>query len=384
MFRQACKYATAQTKILSEPLKPRSELMLAWQFQSFGGLDQLKLNNVILPQVKKPNDVLVKVHATSVNPLDVAMIGGYGNVVLDTLRQCDFRMENKNVPLTTGRDFCGEVVSKSTNVRKDIKVGDLVYGAIPPHYQGSHASYLVIDDHLMIQKPSNIKDTEAASIPYTALTAWSALKISGDLAVSDPKTKKVLVLGASGGVGTAAVQMLKAWGCQVVATCGTDAVSLVSNMSPDIVIDYQQKEAMREIELSGKYDIILDASGNVNYVSYVPYLKEWSNSKFITLKSPFLSNTDYYGLLGGLIKNASDLLKYNLSSNALAKGCTVRWGFFAPLGIGMTEIGQLVKTGQLKPKIDSTFSFEEMPKAFKKVSEGHLRGKVVVSHKKDL
>lgn len=67
----------------------------------------------------------------------------------------------------------------------------------------------------IIQKPQNLKEIEAASIPYTALTAWSALKISGDLAISDPKTKKVLVLGASGGVGTAAVQLLKAWGCQV-------------------------------------------------------------------------------------------------------------------------------------------------------------------------
>ncbi|CAH1391679.1 unnamed protein product [Nezara viridula] len=383
MFRQACKYATAQTKILSEPLKSHTELMPAWQFQSFGGLDQLKLNNVVVPQLKKPNDVLVKIHATSVNPLDVAMIGGYGNVVLDTLRKCDFNMELKNLPLITGRDFCGEVVLKSSNVRNDIKVGDFVYGAVPPHYQGSHASYLVIDDHMMIQKPSSLNETEAASIPYTALTAWSALKISGDLAISDPKTKKVLVIGASGGVGTAAVQLLKAWGCQVVATCGTNAVPLVRSMSPDIIIDYQQKEAMREIELSGKYDIILDASGAVNYVSYVPFLKEWSNSKFITLKSPFLSNTDSFGLLGGLIKNASDLLTYNLSSNVLAKGCTVRWGFFAPLGMGMTEIGQLVKTEQIKPKIDSTFLFEDIPKAFKKVSDGHLRGKVVVSHTKD-
>lgn len=75
MLRQVCKFATAQTKVLSEPLKPRSELMPAWQFQSFGGLDQLKLKNVVPPQVKKPNDVLVKVYATSVNPLDVAMIG---------------------------------------------------------------------------------------------------------------------------------------------------------------------------------------------------------------------------------------------------------------------------------------------------------------------
>lgn len=373
MFRQACRFATTQTKILSEPLKPRTELMPAWQFQSFGGLDQLKLKDVDIPQVKKPNDVLVKVQASSVNPLDVAMIGGYGNVVLDTLRQCDLNMEIKKLPLITGRDFCGEVVSKSTNVRKDIRVGDIVYGVVPPHYQGSHASYIVTDDHLMIQKPSGLKMTEAASIPYTALTAWSALKISGDLAISDPKTKKVLVLGASGGVGTAAVQLLKAWGCQVVATCGTNAVPLVKSMSPDIIIDYQQKEAMREIELSGKYDIILDASGNVNYVSYVPFLKEWSNSKFITLKSPFLSNTDNYGLIGGLLKNASDLLKYNLSSNALAKGCTVRWGFFAPLGLGMTEIGQLVKSGQINPKIDSKYDFEDMPKAFKKVSEGHLR-----------
>lgn len=382
VLRRYANYAAKE--LVQTPIYYSEELMSAWQVEKFGGLEQLVLSkSVKVPELQRPDAVRVKVTASSVNPLDVYMLGGYGNAVLECIKQASLLCECKekaSSSLILGRDFCGTVLSKGGNVRKDIKIGDTVYGVVPPHQQGSHADQLVIEDYLVQHKPENITAIEAASLPYTSMTAWSALKISGDLGFVDPKSQRVLVLGASGGVGTAAVQLLKAWGSTVVATCSSDAIPLVQSLGADLIIDYTQKEAMHEIELAGKYDIILDAAGNITSSTYVPFLKNWSNSKLITLRSPFLRNTDDFGIVGGMVKNAAALLESNLFTGALNKGSTVRWGFFAPLDIALKEINTFVKSGKVKPVIDSTFKYNDIPEAFKRVKEGHLRGKIAISH----
>ena len=120
---------------------------------------------------------------------------------------------NQNFPLTPGRDFAGVVQAVGGNVTK-IKPGDEVMGAIQPPLPGSHAQFLVASACNMKLKPENLTMEEAASIPYAGLTAWSALSITAELCVGS-KDKRVLVLGAAGGVGTIAIQLLKNWGAVV-------------------------------------------------------------------------------------------------------------------------------------------------------------------------
>lgn len=130
------------------------EHMFAWIVTSFGSLNQLHLSNAVpLPEINHHKDVIVKVRAASVNPIDVAMVGGYGNVLLRSLRKCEnfinWNDDSLPFPLILGRDFVGEVVAKGSNVRSDIKIGNLVYGVVPAQQQGCHAEMVVANDTMV-------------------------------------------------------------------------------------------------------------------------------------------------------------------------------------------------------------------------------------------
>lgn len=378
-----CLSTVAQPK--QENVDPKEEgKMAAWQIHSYGGLEELQLSNTVkIPPIMSPDAVLVRVLASSVNPIDIAMMGGYGNVLLNLIRQAESGSLEPQVefPLILGRDFAGEVVAKGNNVSTELMVGDTVFGVTPPHWQGCHAQYVIADKNHVQRKPSNIDVKEASCVLYTGLTAWAALKVTGGLFVLPSKGKRVLVLGGSGGVGTVAIQLLKAWEAEVVSTCSTDAVTSVQSLGADTVIDYTDPEAMNKIRSAGKYDIILDAAGlkETEFHPYITCLKDWSFAKYITLKSPLLRNTDTLGLLNGMIRNVADLVVPNLSTGAVVRGSSVRWGYFMPINAGVKEIASLIEKKKLVPVVDSTFDFAQLPEAYKKVMTGHLRGKVVVT-----
>lgn len=133
-----------------------------------------------------------------------------------------------------------------------------------------------------------------------------------------------------------------------------------------------------------RYDLILDAAGISydNIGTYTPLLKGWSCSGFITLRSPILQNTDSYGLLGGMFKNAIDLVVPNILSGAVFKGSSIRWGTFLPMESGVRELAQLVEEKKLSVHLEKTFKFMDLKDAYKRVQEGHLRGKVVITFDK--
>ncbi|KAG8281610.1 Reticulon-4-interacting protein 1, mitochondrial [Homalodisca vitripennis] len=357
--------------------------MAAWQIHSYGGLEELQLSkSVRKPSLMNPNDVLVQVSATSVNPIDIAMMGSYGHVLLNTIRQVEkCNMNEMEFPLILGRDFAGEVVAKGNSVSSELMVGDVVFGVTPPHRPGCHAQYVVAHKDWIHRKPANLNVAEASCLLYAGLTAWSALQITGELLVLPPKGRRVLVLGGSGGVGTLAVQMLKAWGADVTTTCSTDAIPLVQSLGVQSVFDYTQPGVMEALGAGGKYDIILDAAGlpETGIPAYLTLLKEWRLAKYITLRSPMLRNTDQLGLVGGMLRNAADLVLPNLTTGALLRGASLRWGYFAPINAGVREISRLAESGQLTPIIDKSMNILELPAAYEKVKNGHLRGKVVLT-----
>ena len=196
---------------MAQTLRQPLSHMKGWQLESFVGTSGLIFQeNLKIPVITTTNDVLIKVEASSVNPLDVMMAKGYGRTILSGLRNnmCDIA---KNDKIILGRDFSGIVVDAGMN--NDFQIGDEVYGATYPSSQGCHAEYVIASSISISQKPKNLSHIQASSIPYAGLTAWSALAISGGLNL-DWKTnhfqQKILVIGASGGVGTFAVQLLKA------------------------------------------------------------------------------------------------------------------------------------------------------------------------------
>ncbi|KAM7352317.1 reticulon-4-interacting protein 1, mitochondrial [Cochliomyia hominivorax] len=354
--------------------------MQGWQIHSYGGVDELQFNDKLkVPQLKQANECLVRVTTTTINPIDVAMLSGYGATILNTMRCQGNDIE---FPLTLGREFCGILVQKGMNV--NIPLGQRVWGVVPVQYtNGAHAEYVAVNNDCLSLAPKNLNDKEAASVLYAGLTAWSGLYVTANIGgicgalTSDGggSKKRILILGGSGSVGSLAIQILKAQGTQVLATCSENAKELVKSLGTDIVIDYNNPSEMEKLRSFAPYDVVLDCSGqgplgaerlNFNYKQYV------------TFSSPLLKNIDNSGLGLGLLKNIGNILETNIKSVTKQNGL-VKWGFFSPAPQGIEFLKKLAEQEKLMPLIDSSFEFEQLPAAFERVQNGHLRGKVVVN-----
>ncbi|KAK4879336.1 hypothetical protein RN001_007482 [Aquatica leii] len=340
--------------------------MQAWQIHSYGDLTELQLTKARIPCIEDPKDVLVAVKAASVNPIDLLMIEGYGRTTFNI-----FRNNSLEFPLTLGRDFAGVVLDKGQDVEK-FNVGDKVYGVIPIQRQGSHAEQLLINESHVLLQPSHLKPVEAASTLYTAMTAWSALFITGGLLMKSPSNLKVLILGASGGVGTMAIQILRSKSIYTIGTCSTDAVPLVRALGANNAYDYTTKTFESQIEQEGMFDIILDCA-NLGHTN-IPKL--WKYKNYISLNSPLIKNTDKFGVLGGLSTSICQLLESNISK--LPNSQSIRWGYFIPSESGLQFIDELIKSKKILPAIHKVFGFNDLPTAYKTLSDGHTRGKIVI------
>ncbi|CAL1539461.1 unnamed protein product [Lymnaea stagnalis] len=356
--------------------------MSAWQINRYGGIEELTLSTTTrAATIKNPNELLVRVHASSINPIDIRMMGGYGKALINVLRQQKgVTQSGTEFPLILGRDFSGTVVETGRNVTK-FKVGDEVWGAIGAERPGTHAKYTVVSQSEISKKPLNISHIEAASMPYVAATSWAALCTVGELTERKAVGKRVLIFGGSGGIGTFSIQLLSSWGMDVTATCSTDAIDLVRSLGANSVVDYKVKPIWNELKHQKRFDYILDTLGGEYTTNGVKLLSPWQNSKLITLVTPLLKNSDTLGLIPGMLKSA---VTAGIDSiKGLKSGGSVRWAFFLPNGAAMEKVKQMVEAEQIKPVVQETIPFSKVPDGFRTVSNGHLRGKIVIDNLKD-
>ncbi|KAJ1372319.1 hypothetical protein KIN20_034450 [Parelaphostrongylus tenuis] len=229
--------------------------MRAWQVDS--PTDPIRLRHIPLPQLSKPNHVLIKVEAASVNPIDTLMVSGYGNEVLEKWKRVDaWDSTASRFPLTPGRDCSGIVEMVGPGVR-GIAPGDKVIAVIPAILQGSHAEYVVTEESCCSSMPTNLDFPQAAAMPYVANTAWAALVTVARMNPRSKPTERVLIHGGAGGVGTMAIQMLKAWGTdKVVATCSEDSAEMVRRLGA-IPVDYRSPKAREQLIEEGPFEVIL-------------------------------------------------------------------------------------------------------------------------------
>ncbi|KAM9316973.1 NAD(P)H oxidoreductase RTN4IP1, mitochondrial [Gastrophryne carolinensis] len=352
--------------------------MPAWVIDKYGKNDVLRFNeNMMFPIIHYPNEVMIKVHATSVNPIDVNMRNGYGATSLNVSRDpLQMKMSGSEFPMVLGRDVSGVVMECGLSVQY-FKPGDKVWAAIPPWKQGTFAEFVVANVNEISLKPKSLSHTEAASLPYVALTAWAALVYSCNLKKEICPGKRILIIGASGGVGTVAIQLLKAWGAHVTAVCSGAAQTLVKNLGADDVIDYTVSSLKEQLKTRQLFDVILDNVGGASEGLALQFLKPWSGASYCTLVTPFLYNADQFGIADGMMRTGitlgSKVLKHYY------KGIHYRWGFFRPSGPDLDEIGELVDAGKIRPVIEEVFPFSDVPQALEKVEAGHARGKTVIN-----
>ncbi|XP_034555055.1 reticulon-4-interacting protein 1 homolog, mitochondrial-like [Notolabrus celidotus] len=363
--------------VCSSPSRLQS-CMPAWVIDQYGTNEVLRYTeDQPLPNISSASDVMIKVHAASLNPLDISMRGGYGAKMLKLRRDPTSMMNNDSeFPLVLGRDVSGVVVDCGSEVTHFFP-GDEVWAAVPPWKQGSLSEFVTLTEYEVSQKPKSLSHTEAASIPYVANTALSALVNAGGLCRDSSSNKRVLITGGSGGVGTFSIQLLKAWGAHVTVTCSQNAEGLVRGLGADEVVDYTSGDAAERLEMMEKFDVVLDNVGGETEEWAMGLLKPWSGAKYVTLVSPLLLSTDSMGLLDGVFQ-AGFTLHNKAIQNIISSGVFYRWGFFAPDGPALDEVSKLVDAGKILPVVEAQFPFTQVPQAFQKVEEGHARGKTVV------
>ena len=319
-----------------------------------------------------PNDVLIKVHAASVNRIDVGMTMGYGSKMISA------SFQGSSLPRVLGRDCAGEVVAIGEQVKKFI-AGDLVYATCPWSRDGTHAQYVAINEEYVSIKPRNLSYSEAASLPWVATTVWTALVSHAGLDYRNACNKKVLVHGGSGGVGSFAIQLLKAWGAEVVTTCSTNNVSRMQKLGADKVIDYTKEDFSA---VTPDFDLVFDTVGYTqNYeVRSLRLLKRFRNAKYLSIRSPLLRMVNSWGvLMGNLITQL--LTGVQVFTQRLFHGRGFYYVVAKPSGECLDEVRELVEDGKITPQLSpaGTFPLEKITEAYELVRQGHAGGKVIIT-----
>ena len=310
------------------------------------GTDLLELQEIEQPELAD-DDVLVRVRACSVNPVDWYGVTGTPWIArpLTGLRRPKSRL--------TGSDFAGTVEAVGTDVT-DLQPGDDVFGA---KRRGSFAEYVCVRKGVG-RKPANLTFEEAAAVPVAALTALQGLRDHGQLQPG----QKVLVNGASGGVGTFAVQIAKALGAEVTAVCSTRNVEQARSLGADRVIDYTRDDFTRGGE---RYDVILDVSGTKSWSRYRRVMNPRATLVLVGAPKP----NRLLGPLGHIVRVR--LAAWRGSQKAVF--CIAK-----PDRPDLGVLRELLESGTVKPAVEKRYELGQVADALRYIGEGHAQGKIVI------
>ena len=312
---------------------------------SYGRPDVLELAEVEKPALAD-DLVLVKVRAASVNPADWYGVAG-PLIVRPSTGLFKPRSDR------TGIDFAGTVEAVGKNVTH-VSPGDDVFGA----RSGALAEYVTVRDAI-VAKPANLTFEEAAAVPVAAITALQGLRDKGHLQAG----QQVLINGASGGVGTFAIQIAKARGAEVTAVCSTGNVEQARSLGADHVVDYTREDFTRS---DRRYDLLLDVAGG----------KSWSQLRRVLTQDATVvivgaQKRRLVGPIGHIVR---------LRVASLLRGSQKAVFFIAKTNRADMEIlRELLETGNVKPVVDRRYGLAETADAFRYLGEGHARGKVIVT-----
>jgi NADPH:quinone reductase-like Zn-dependent oxidoreductase len=315
------------------------------------GLANLKLADIAKP-TPTDDQILVKVHAASVNPLDWHFIEGTPKI----MRALGVGLRKPKDP-RLGVDFAGTVETVGKNVTQ-FKAGDEVFGG----RDGAFAEYVCPRaDRAVTLKPANITFEQAASVNIAGITALQAVRDKGKVQAG----QKVLINGASGGVGTFAVQIAKSFGADVTGVCSTRNLDMVRSLGADHVIDYTKEDFAKGDQ---RYDVILDNVPNHSLSECRRVLNP--QGKYVMIGGGGPNDNRWIGPFGRLIQ-------------ALVVSPFVS----QKMGMMMAELkksdlailGDMMQSGKVKPVIDRTYKLSQLPEAIRYLEEGHARGKVVIT-----
>jgi NADPH:quinone reductase-like Zn-dependent oxidoreductase len=335
------------------------------EFNRYGGPEVLELVGDAPIPAPAPNEVLIRVYAASVNPVDCAIRRGYGRHFFRPASQVDERP----FPLRLGRDAAGVISGVGSEVTS-FRSGDRVYVA---SRRAAIAEYIVTEASLVAPLPVDLDFVPAASLPFVAMTVWNCLVNQVGLNADNARGKRVLIARGAGGVGSFAIQLLKAWGAYVVSTASSRNVAFVKDLGADRVIDRSRESVA---DLPKDFDAVLDSTFT-EAEKFLDLLKIHGGASYITITSPRLSLEDDHGAVEGARRSAA--LFQERSAAQAALGRRYLWGFMQPDGHALREVSHLVEAHEIRPIVDQIYPLSDIAAAHVYSESGRARGKIVLS-----
>ena len=315
--------------------------MKAVVYERYGSPDVLQLREITKPSVAD-DEVLVKVHAASIQQTDINF--RTGTPFLARVLAGLFKPKNQIL----GCDYSGTVEATGKNV-DEYSIGDEVYGQLNKR-TGTHAEYVSVSMKEISPKPKNLNFVEAASVGVAGTMALQCLRDHGEI----QQGQKVLVNGASGGIGTFAVQIAKSYGTEVTGVCSTTNLEMVKSIGADHVIDYTKEDFTERVD---EYDIIFDAVRKNTY----------ANCKNALTQKGIYVTTEF---------GPTIMLQMKMNSNPNGKRMV---GMLMNVDqADLVILTELIEAGKIKPVIDRTYPLEEIADAHRYVEKGHAKGKVIM------
>ncbi len=330
--------------------------MRAARIHAYGDASQFRVEDAPDP-VAGDGDVLIRVVASSVNPIDFKMRGG-------VLR----RGAPRKMPTILGMDVSGVVEQVGAGVTR-FRVGDAVYSSPSHKRNGTYAEKVVIKASEVAHKPASLTHDEAASLPLVGLTAWRSLVTIGKLQPGE----KALIQAGSGGVGTFAIQLAKALGAEVATTCSERNVQLCKDLGADHVVNYREAKFDEVLE---PQDLVLHALGNDELIRGRKVLKKGGRIMSISAQLPM--SVKRWGPTLGLVATGCRIGKFGLATK-LVHGKTAKSITRVASSDDLDAITALVEAGKIRPVIDKRFPLEEIADAHRYSESGRARGKIVIT-----
>lgn len=330
--------------------------MKAFTFKRYGKSPELGFDDVDFPS-PGDDEILVKVYAVGLNPIDNMIPTGMFKRVL-----------HFSLPATLGSDVSGVVVATGRRVTR-FKAGDEVFASIFDRGTGSLAEFVRVPENLAALKPVTLDFVQAASLPMVGLTSWQALTERAKLRAG----QKVFIPAGSGGIGSFAIQLAKHLGATVGTTTSTANIDWVSRLGADEVVDYKKQEF--EKVLSG-YDIVLGTIRGDAIEKSTQILKP--GGKIVSLIGPLDTAFARERHLNVFLRFVLGLMSRKIMRLSKKRGLTYSFLFVRPDGSQLSQIAELMDAQRIKPVIDNVFPFAETGDAFAYLARGHAKGKVVV------
>lgn len=330
--------------------------MKALTFKRYGKSPDIGFSDVPRPAIRD-DEMLVEVHAVGLNPIDNMIPTGMFKPVLKF-----------QLPATMGSDLAGVVKEVGSRVTR-FKPGDAVFASLFDLGTGSLAELAVVPERVAAPMPTNLDFVQAASVPMVALTAWQAMKERGGVRAGH----KVFIPAGAGGIGSMAIQLAKHFGAKVATTTSTGNVPLVRGLGADEVIDYKQQAFETVLR---DYDFALGSLRDEEINKAIGVLK--SGGKLVSLVGPLDAAFAKARKLNLVLRFVFGLMSRKVMRLAARRQVAYSFLFVRPDGAQLGEIGQLLRSGRVRPVIDKVFPFAQAPEALAYVAQGRAKGKVVV------